>query len=312
MNGTTDKTPHIPVLQHAVLESFSHTLPGHIIDCTLGYAGHSSALLAHFDHLSIIGIDRDKEALSFSQQRLQPYSGRYVLYKGSFAQTFLKIKETPIVGILADFGVSSLQLDKKERGFSFESDTLDMRMDQEASLTAYDIVNSYTQEKLSYIFRHYGEISQAEKLAETIIQTRTHAPITSGKKLSDIARKVLYSGGKIHPATLMFQAIRIEVNDELGQIEGLLDALEERKPSGATVSLITFHSLEDRLVKNRFRIWAQQCICDPNALRCTCGKNHSLGKILTKKPIIANKEELLQNPRSRSAKLRSFRFKESS
>ena len=311
MHNTTDKSPHIPVLRQAVLESFSRTLPGHIIDCTLGYAGHSSALLAQFDHLSIVGIDRDQEALSFSEQRLEPYTGRYTLYRGSFAQTLPKIKETPIVGILADFGVSSLQLDKKERGFSFESDTLDMRMDQEAPLTAYDVVNSYTQEKLSYIFKHYGEISQAEKLAEAIIQARTKTPIASGKTLSDIARKVLYSGGKIHPATLMFQAIRIEVNDELGQIEGLLDALETRKPSGAIVSLITFHSLEDRLVKNRFKTWAQQCICDPNALRCTCGKNHSLGKVLTKKPIIADKEELAQNPRSRSAKLRSFHFKKS-
>ena len=312
MSSITDKSPHIPVLRQAVLESFSHTPPGHIIDCTLGYAGHSSALLAHFDHLSIVGIDRDQEALSFSQKRLEPNANRYRLYKGSFAQTLAQIKETPIVGILADFGVSSLQLDKKERGFSFESDTLDMRMDQEAPLTAHDVVNSYTQEKLSYIFAHYGEISQAEKLAEAIIQARTKAPITSGKTLSDIARKVLYSGGKIHPATLMFQAIRIEVNDELGQIEGLLDALEMRKPSGAIVSLITFHSLEDRLVKNRFKAWAQQCICDPHALRCTCGKNHSLGKILTRKPIIADKEELVQNPRSRSAKLRSFCFKRGS
>jgi len=309
LNSKTDTSPHIPVLLNGVLESFSQTPHGHIIDCTLGYAGHSSALLEQFPHLSIVGIDRDEEALSFSGQRLQTYTGRYALYKGSFAQTLSKVNEKPIVGILADFGVSSLQLDKKERGFSFESDTLDMRMDQQATLTAYDVVNSYSHEKLSYIFKHYGEISQAEALSEEIVRTRMHSPIKSGRALSDIARNVLYSGGKIHPATLMFQAIRIEVNDELGQIEGLLNALEERRFSGAVISLITFHSLEDRLVKNRFKSWTKQCICDPNALRCTCGKGHALGKILTKKPVMADKEELARNPRSRSAKLRSFCFK---
>ena len=310
MNSKTDKSPHIPVLLDAVLESFSHTPPGYIIDCTLGYAGHSSALLEQFEHIGIVGIDRDVEALSFSEQRLQAYISRYTLYKGSFAETLSTVSEAPIVGILADFGVSSLQLDKKERGFSFESDTLDMRMDQKAALTAYDVVNSYSHEELSYIFKQYGEISQAETLAEEIIRIRTQSPISSGKALSKIARSVLYSGGKIHPATLMFQAIRIEVNDELGQIEGLLDALEQSRFSGAIVSLITFHSLEDRLVKNRFKSWTKQCICDTNALRCTCGKDHALGKIITKKPLTAEKEELAGNPRSRSAKLRSFRFKE--
>jgi len=304
-------SPHVPVLLDAVLTSFSHCSEGYIIDCTLGYAGHSSAILSHSDHLGIIGIDRDEEALSFSRQKLQAYAERVHLYKGSFAQTIGKVKEKPIVGILADFGVSSLQLDKKERGFSFESETLDMRMDQDSPLTAYDVVNSYTQAQLSYIFKHYGEISQADKLAEEIIRVRTLSPIQSGKALSNIAKSVLYSGGKIHPATLMFQAIRIEVNDELGQIEGLLDTLEQMHPEGAVLSLITFHSLEDRLVKNRFKHWSKQCICDPHALRCTCGKNHALGKTLTRKPIIADQKELSVNPRSRSAKLRTFRFKES-
>ncbi len=303
-------SPHVPVLLDAVLASFSHCSKGYIIDCTLGYAGHSSAILAQAEHLGIVGIDRDEEALSFSRERLRPYAERVHLYKGSFAQTIGEIVEKPIVGILADFGVSSLQLDKKERGFSFESETLDMRMDQEAALTAYDVVNSYTQTQLSYIFKHYGEISQADRLAEEIVKARTLSPIQSGKALSEIARRVLYSGGKIHPATLMFQAIRIEVNDELGQIEGLLDALEKNPPKGAVLSLITFHSLEDRLVKNRFKRWSRQCICDPHAPRCTCGKNHALGKTVTKKPIIADKKELSQNPRSRSAKLRTFRFKE--
>ncbi len=307
----TDAPPHIPVLLDAVLKSFEPCEKGFIIDCTLGYAGHSSALLTKKETISLLGIDRDDEALTFSEQRLQPFAGRYKLYRGTFAQTLRQIAERPIVGILADFGVSSLQLDKTERGFSFESDTLDMRMDQNATLTAYDVINSYSMERLTYLFREYGEIPQAERLAEEIIRVRTRSPIESGKTLSQIAKQVLYSGSKIHPATLMFQAIRIEVNDELGQIEGLLDALEAMKPSGAIVSLITFHSLEDRLVKNRFKQWANACICDPHAMRCTCGKKHALGKILTKKPVTADKKELRENPRSRSAKLRSFQFKDS-
>jgi len=303
--------PHIPVLLNAVLQSFSSCSKGYIVDCTLGYAGHSSALLDQNKETLLIGIDRDDEALAFSQERLQPFSGRFKLYKGSFAQTLSQIEERPIVGVLADFGVSSLQLDKMDRGFSFESETLDMRMDQHASLTAYEVVNHYTAQKLTYIFENYGEITQARKLADEIIRVRTHAPIESGKALSQIAKKILFSGGKIHPATLMFQAIRIEVNDELGQIEGLLDALETMHPINAIISLITFHSLEDRLVKNRFKTWAKQCICEPDAMRCTCGKNHALGKVLTKKPIIATAKEIQENPRSRSAKLRCFQFKKS-
>ena len=304
-------SPHIPVLLDAVLQSFQHCGHGYIIDCTLGYAGHSSSLLQQLKQISIIGIDRDDEALAFSDQRLQSFSGRYRLYKGSFAQTVREVEESPVVGVLADFGVSSLQLDKAERGFSFESETLDMRMDQKAALTAYDVVNSYTLEQLSYIFKHYGEIPQAHRLAEKIIEVRSNAPIESGKALSNIAKKVLYGGGKIHPATLMFQAIRIEVNDELGQIEGLLGALEKMKPPAAVIALITFHSLEDRLVKNRFKAWSRQCICEPHALRCTCGKKHALGKVLTKKPIIATSQERKLNPRSRSAKLRCFQFNKS-
>ena len=302
-------SPHIPVLLSAVLQSFESCPKGYIVDCTLGYAGHSSALLEHHKTISIVGIDRDKEALDFSQKRLEPFHSRVRLYQGDFAHTLPKITQQPIVGVLADFGVSSLQLDKRDRGFSFESDTLDMRMDQNAPLSAYEVVNHYEASQLAYIFREYGEIRQAGQLADAIIKTRMNKPINSGKALSTIAQKILPKGGKIHPATRMFQAIRIEVNDELGQIEGLLDALEEMRPPGAIIALITFHSLEDRLVKNRFRRWAQRCICAPDAIRCTCGKNHALGNVMTKKPITATEEEILQNPRSRSAKLRCFQFK---
>lgn len=302
------ETPHIPVLLDEVLESFKDVGEGYFVDCTLGYAGHSSEILAKYKGLKHIGIDRDDEALAFSKKRLAPYEGRSTLYKGTFATVFPTLKEAPIVAVLADFGVSSLQLDKKDRGFSFTSDTLDMRMDANAELSAYEVINTYPKEKLEYIFDTYGEVRSFKKLASAVAEARAQAPINSANELSEIAKAVIPAGGKIHPATLMFQAIRIEVNNELGEIEGLLDALEQKHVKGEVVSLISFHSLEDRLVKNRFKKWAQSCICDPHAIRCTCDKNHALGKVFSSKPTTATKEELKVNPRSRSAKLRSFRF----
>ncbi len=306
------ETPHIPVLLDEVLESFKGVGEGYFVDCTLGYAGHSSEILAKYKHLKHIGIDRDDEALAFSKKRLAPYEGRSRLYKGTFATVFPTLQESPIVAVLADFGVSSLQLDKQERGFSFTSETLDMRMDPSSPLSAYEVVNAYPKEKLEYIFDVYGEIRSFKKLASAVVEARAQAPINSAKELSEIAKNVIPAGGKIHPATLMFQAIRIEVNNELGEIEGLLDALEQKHVKGEVVSLISFHSLEDRLVKNRFKKWAQNCICDPQAMRCTCGKNHALGKAFSSKPVTASKAELKLNPRSRSAKLRSFRFNKDS
>lgn len=300
--------PHIPVLLDEVLQSFEGVQNGYFVDCTLGYAGHSFEILKKFPNLKHIGIDRDDEALDFSKKRLVPYNGRTTLYKGTFSEVVPSLTETPISAMLADFGVSSLQLDKKERGFSFHSDILDMRMDTTAPLSAYEVVNTYPKEKLEYIFDSYGEIRSYRKLAEAVVEARSKEAITSAKVLSQIAKQVLPSGGKIHPATLMFQAIRIEVNNELGEIEGLLNALENKHFDKEVVSLITFHSLEDRLVKNRFKKWANACICNPQAIRCTCGKNHALGKMLSRKPITATTEELKINPRSRSAKLRSFRF----
>ena len=303
------KIPHIPVLLNEVITSFSDVPKGYFVDCTLGYAGHSSEILTKYTHLKHIGIDRDNEALSFSANRLSLFEGRSKLYKGTFANILPSLKETPITALLADFGVSSLQLDKKERGFAFNSETLDMRMDSTATLSAYDVVNTYSQYRLEYIFNMYGEVKHYRKLAGAVIEARSNTPIVSAKALSDIAISVMPSGGKIHPATLMFQAIRIEVNNELGEIEGLLDAIEVKHYASEVVSLITFHSLEDRLVKNRFKKWANSCICDTQAMRCICGKNHALGKMLVRKPITATKKELKINPRSRSAKLRSFRFK---
>ena len=305
--------PHIPVLLAEVLSGFSKIKEGYFVDCTLGYAGHSEAMLENYEQIKQIGIDRDDEALAFSKERLTPFADRSTLYKGTFATTLPTLEETPITGLLADFGVSSLQLDKMDRGFSFESETLDMRMDSSAELFAYEVVNEYSQEKLEYILNHYGEVRSYRRVASAIVEARSKKTIESGKELADVICTVIPRGGKIHPATLSFQGIRIEVNNELGEIEGLLDVLEEKykagELNGTIVSLITFHSLEDRLVKNRYKKWSTACICDAEAMRCTCGKNHQLGKMLVRKPITATKQELKINARSRSAKLRTFIFK---
>ena len=302
------QTPHIPVLLDEVLESFNDVQEGYFVDCTLGYAGHSSEILKKYEHFSHIGIDRDSEALAFSLKRLENFKEKSTLYKGTFATVLPTLKESPIVAVLADFGVSSLQLDKKSRGFSFTSETLDMRMDSSSALSAYEVVNEYSQEKLEYILNHYGEVRSYKRVANAIVEARAKSPIASAKALSDIVKQIIPQGGKIHPATLVFQGIRIEVNNELGEIEGLLDALESKHIKGEVVSLITFHSLEDRLVKNRFKKWTMKCICDPQAMRCSCSRDNDIGKMLMKKPIVASKQELKVNPRSRSAKLRSFRF----
>ena len=304
------KIPHIPVLLNEVLNSFKDLDRGYFIDCTLGYGGHSQEILKRHPDINHIGIDRDIEALNFSRNRLYQYNNRSILYKSKFSDILPFFKKYPIKGLLADFGVSSLQLDSLNRGFGFNSDILDMRMDRDEKITAKEIINNYSQDKLEYIFNHYGEIKAYKKLASAIIQARALKEIITAKELSKIAIDNLYRSGKIHPATLMFQAIRIEVNRELEEIESLLDILEEFTPSGAIISLITFHSLEDRLVKNRFKKWANRCICPPYAIRCKCSKDNNLGKIITKKPIIASQDEVQINPRSRSAKLRVFKFKD--
>jgi len=300
---TTINAPHIPVLLQEVCDSFKEIKKGYFVDCTLGYGGHSSEILRRYgNRVKLIGIDRDDEALEFSKQRL----GKSIItYKGSFSKVFETITYRPITGVLADFGVSSLQLDKLERGFSFESDNLDMRMDKTQQLKASDVINGYGKIELERILKEYGEIKPYKKLAQAIVENR---PFYSAKELSQLAKRVMPKT-KHNPATLLFQAIRIEVNQELSEIEGLLDALENQKLSGAIVALITFHSLEDRIVKQRFKQWLQSCICPPEAYKCECGNNHSLGKVLTQKPLVASEQECKLNPRSRSAKLRVFEFR---
>ena len=286
---------------------------GYFIDCTLGYGGHSKAILENFQNIKLIGIDRDDEALEFSKTALEKFQDRILFHRGTFATILPSLKEEPIVGILADFGLSSLQLDRKERGFSFHSNTLDMRMDRRTTLTAHSVVNHYSRDRLEYILKNYGEVHLYKKVADAIIEARGRKTIESAKELSDIISKILPKSGKIAPATLTFQAIRIEVNSELEEIKRLLDTIEMKgrkgELKGTIVTLITFHSLEDRAVKQKYMSWSKKCICESSAIRCSCGKNHELGRVIVKKPITASKHELRINSRARSAKLRSFIFK---
>ncbi len=296
--------PHIPVLYNEVLDCFKDINKGFIIDCTTGYAGHSSGLLNQNSSVKLICNDQDDEALNFSKNRLKDFENRVEFNKGNFENIIKKFEDYPIRGILADIGVSSLQLDKLDRGFSFNSENLDMRMNQNQILDASTVINSYSQVELENIFKEYGEIREYKKIASLIVQNR---PFYSAKELAEFFYNKLPKG-KIHPATLIFQAIRIEVNDELGVLDRLFKSMEESKLKDCIVAIISFHSLEDRVVKNYFKKWSENCICPKDAFRCECGKNHALGKIITKKPIIATNIEIKQNPRSRSAKLRVFRF----
>ncbi|MDD2828830.1 MAG: 16S rRNA (cytosine(1402)-N(4))-methyltransferase RsmH [Sulfuricurvum sp.] len=301
-----ENTPHIPVLYREVVEAYKSCEKGIVIDCTLGYGGHTSLLLEASSQRNVIGIDQDPTAIAFSTRRLESYGERIEIRQGRFsavAKTILSEKNGQVCGILADIGVSSLQLDIRERGFSYESDCLDMRMDPNATLSAHEVVNTYSQSELEKILRDYGEVTNARAVAETMVKKR---PFESAKELSNAIFHLMPKGKKIHPSTLVMQAIRIEVNDELGELTRLLDAIEQSSLKQLRVGIITFHSLEDRIVKQRFTQWAKNCICPDDARRCTCGNNHSIGKVITKKPLTAKEDELRANSRSRSAKLRVF------
>ena len=286
------QSPHISVLLDEVL-SFFKNLNGNFIDCTLGYAGHSSAILSQNENLNLIACDRDNEAINFSLKKLEPFGSRVKIYKSNFSELTSKLSQEEILnvrGILADIGVSSLQIDKDDRGFNLGSSMLDMRMDKERNFSAFDVVNDYSFDELVRIFRDYGEI-------------------TSAKELANLIGTAQIKGRGVSPAILAFQAIRIEVNGELDELTNLLDSIEKCVFKDCLVAIITFHSLEDRIVKERFKRWANSCICLPGVYRCECGNNHELGEILTKKPLTASQNELKINSRSKSAKLRVFKIK---
>jgi 16S rRNA (cytosine1402-N4)-methyltransferase len=301
--------PHIPVLYREVVAAFENIQEGIIIDCTMGYGGHSSMILDANPHIKLIAIDQDQTAIDFSRKRLEKYGDRVEIRKGRFSNVIKDILKDNdpknIKGLLADIGVSSLQLDQKTRGFSYESENLDMRMDKDAPLSASNVVNEYSKQELERILLEYGELRNFKKIALEIVNKR---PFTSAKELSDAVKPYMPRGKNIHPATLLMQAIRIEVNDELGELKSLLSSIENEKLQNTTIAIISFHSLEDRIVKQAFTKWSKSCICPPEAFRCTCGNDHQLGKILTKKPIMAQADELKENARSRSAKMRVFKM----
>jgi 16S rRNA (cytosine1402-N4)-methyltransferase len=298
------KVPHIPVLFNEVIDTFKDLEDGYVIDCTLGYGGHSLGILESNPNIKLICNDQDDEALNFSKNRLKQYEDRIIFSKGNFKDVINRYKDKNVVGILADIGVSSLQLDKNERGFGFKSETLDMRMDQNQDLTASEIVNEYSQNELEKIFKEYGEVKEYKKVASLIVQNR---PFSSSQELADFLSKNMFKG-KLHPATLPFQGIRIAVNNELGVLEELFEQIEMAGFKNTAVAVISFHSLEDRIVKTVFKKWTLKCICPPHIERCECGNNHQKGKILTKKPIIPTKQEIKINARSRSSKMRIFKF----
>lgn len=306
--------PHIPVLRNEVVDIFKD-LQGFLIDCTLGFAGHSSAILSANKNIQIFACDKDDEALDFSKKRVETFKNRIKIFKSGFSN-FLPFLETNenlnlsnIVGILADIGVSSLQIDNNDRGFSLKSDALDMRMDKNASMDAKYVVNHYSKSDLERIFYEFAELTNAKQIAAKIVNYRAEKEITSAKELATIIGTSNFKNRSISTATLAFQAIRIEVNKELDELNKLLDSIENSAIQNAKIAIITFHSLEDKIVKNRFKKWAQSCICPSFFERCECGNNHAIGKILTKKPITASADELKQNSRAKSAKLRVFEIK---
>jgi 16S rRNA (cytosine1402-N4)-methyltransferase len=277
---------------------------GYFIDCTLGFGGHSEAILEKHPNIKLIGIDQDEEAMAFAKKRLSKYANRveFINKRASDA-----LKELPldlkVAGILADIGVSSYQLDNKERGFTFESDELDMRMNKSQELSAKEVLNFYSREDLEKIFRDYGECRRYKKVTNALISKR---PIKSNREFADILGQIGIKDKK--DLAKIFQAVRIEVNNELNELEKILENAEKLAKNGTILGIITFHSLEDRIVKNRFKEWSKKCICPPEAIRCECGGNNAKGKIITKKPLTASTEEIKNNPRSRSAKLRGFKF----
>jgi len=299
------ESPHIPVLLNEVVNLFSNIKEGYFVDCTLGFGGHSEAMLKTYPQIKLIGIDQDSEAINFAKKRLAPFAKRVEFINKRASNALEELQSLKISGILADIGVSSFQLDNQQRGFSFESGQLDMRMDKRQKLSAYDVINYYSKEDLEKILKDYAEERQYKKVANIIISNRV---IKSNREFADVLTKAGIKDKK--NLARIFQAIRIEVNNELNELENLLEKSKNIASNGTILGIITFHSLEDRIVKNRFKEWAKSCICPSEAMRCECGNNNQKGRILTKKPLSVSKEEIKLNPRSRSAKLRGFLFKE--
>ena len=301
---------HVSVLLEECIEGLAIKPDGIYVDGTLGGAGHSSRIAAQLTTGRLIGIDRDPVALKAAGERLQPYADRVTLVHSNFCeikQVLQDLNIDGVDGILLDLGVSSPQLDDGARGFSYMADApLDMRMNSEDSLSAHTVVNSWPQEELKRILYNYGEERYAPQIAAAICRRRQEAPIETTLELVDIIRSAMPAAAlreKQHPAKRSFQAIRIAVNDELGSVEKVMqDAIPALNPGGR-LAIITFHSLEDRIVKVGMADAAKGCTCPPNFPVCVCGNKPKV-KIISRKPITSTDEELERNPRARSAKLR--------
>jgi 16S rRNA (cytosine1402-N4)-methyltransferase len=301
---------HVSVLVREAIDFLRPAPGGQYVDGTLGGGGHSEAILAASSpDGQVLGLDRDDEAIAAARHRLQRFGARSILRQTSFSELREMLAEIGWVGadgIILDLGVSSWQIDAPQRGFSFRlGGRLDMRMDRRQSLDAYRLVNTATVAELMRIFRDYGEEPQARRIAERIAAQRKQRSIESTDDLARLVEGV--KGGRRrdhHPATQVFQALRIAVNQELDQLEHFLaDGFELLRP-GARLVIISFHSLEDRLVKNAFRKWSRACLCPPRALVCQCGWSQKV-KVLTKRPVVPGEAETAANPRARSAKLRA-------
>ncbi|HIR09382.1 MAG TPA: 16S rRNA (cytosine(1402)-N(4))-methyltransferase RsmH [Candidatus Avoscillospira stercoripullorum] len=301
---------HQSVLLMPAVEALAIRPDGIYLDGTLGGAGHSYEIASRLTTGRLIGLDRDEVALAAARERLKPFSDRVTLVHSNFQALSAVLDDLGIAkvdGMLFDLGVSSPQLDDKERGFSYMADApLDMRMDRSEGLTAYDVVNTYDQESLKRILYTYGEERYAPKIAAAIVKRRAEKPIETTLELAEIIRAAMPPQAlreKQHPAKRSFQAIRIAVNDELTAVERMLASAIDRLNPGGRLAVITFHSLEDRLVKSAMQEAAKGCICPKEFPVCVCGRTPKV-KILTRHPIVADEAELAENPRARSAKLR--------
>ena len=303
---------HLPIMLNECIDGLNIRPDGDYLDCTLGGGGHSSEICRHLHGGRLFGIDRDAEAIAAATARLSAVDGgSFRALRGNFHDARALLAEqgvSALDGVLMDLGVSSHQLDARERGFSYHGDApLDMRMDQRQSLSARDIVNQWSEDDITRILTDFGEEKWARQIARVICDRRTETPIETTAQLvsiidAAIPRKFRPKDGS-HPARRTFQALRIAVNDELTPLEAAIRDLVDMLRPGGRICIITFHSLEDRIVKNCFRNLANPCTCPPGLPVCVCGKKPVV-RLITRKPITASEQELAVNPRARSAGLR--------
>lgn len=304
---------HVSVLLKETIDGLNIKPDGIYVDGTLGGGGHAYEVCKHLSSKGrLIGIDQDSEALEAARERLSEFEDKVTMVRSNYCEIDTILKDLDIDkvdGIVLDLGVSSYQLDNLERGFSYKADApLDMRMDTRQMITASDVVNNYSENELYRIIRDYGEDRFAKNIAKHIVMVRKKKPLTTTGELSEIVKesipmKFQAKGG--HPAKKTFQAIRIEVNNELKVLKDSIDTMIEHLNPGGRICIITFHSLEDRIVKTKFRENENPCTCPPDFPVCVCGKV-SKGKVITRKPIIPSEEEIVNNKRAKSSKLRIF------